>query len=77
MVDYMRSNGFTSALEAFSQEAGVAAEGGTKDLLEKKWTSVVRLQKKARHATAQFRRASPKQWTAEEPPLFVAAGCRS
>jgi len=48
IADYMRSNNFDSALAEFSKNAGLEddASGKGTDLLEKKWTSVVRLQKK-------------------------------
>lgn len=45
MLEYMRTAGFTSAAAEFEREASVAkaAKEGT---LEKKWSSVVRQQKK-------------------------------
>jgi platelet-activating factor acetylhydrolase IB subunit alpha len=45
MLEYMQAEGFTSAAAEFEREASVAkvAKEGT---LERKWTSVVRLQSK-------------------------------
>ena len=47
IADYLRSNGYEATLQSFASEAGVASDGAITNLLEKKWTSVVRLQKKA------------------------------
>lgn len=48
IADYLSSNGYTDALEAFKKEADMPGEVERKygGLLEKKWTSVIRLQKK-------------------------------
>lgn len=48
IADYLGSNGYTDALEAFKKEADMTGEMDRKfgGLLEKKWTSVIRLQKK-------------------------------
>lgn len=50
MLDYLHENGYKAAFEAFSGEAKLdyVADGKQKysGLLEKKWTSVIRLQKK-------------------------------
>ncbi|KAI9323031.1 WD40-repeat-containing domain protein [Zopfochytrium polystomum] len=52
ILDYLRSAGFTKSFEALSVESGLgealdeAAGKKTAGLLEKKWTSVIRLQKK-------------------------------
>jgi len=48
VLDYLRSRGFESASTAFQTEAEVPVEsvGGVSGLLEKKWTAVIRLQKK-------------------------------
>lgn len=50
IADYLGSNGYTDALEAFKKEADMSGEMDRKfgGLLEKKWTSVIRLQKKVR-----------------------------
>ena len=48
IADYMLSNGYNEALEAFKKETDMPGEVDKKysGLLEKKWTSVIRLQKK-------------------------------
>ena len=48
IAEYMTSNGYNDALEAFKREADMPGEVDKKysGLLEKKWTSVIRLQKK-------------------------------
>ena len=48
IADYMMSNGYTEALESFKKETDMPGEIDKKysGLLEKKWTSVIRLQKK-------------------------------
>ena len=48
IADYMLSNGYNEALEAFKKETDMPGEIDKKyaGLLEKKWTSVIRLQKK-------------------------------
>ena len=48
IADYLCSNGYMDALEAFKSEADMPGEIERKyaGLLEKKWTSVIRLQKK-------------------------------
>ena len=50
IADYMLSNGYNEALEAFKKETDMPGEIDKKyaGLLEKKWTSVIRLQKKVR-----------------------------
>lgn len=48
IADYMLSNGYNEALDAFKRETDMPGEVDKKytGLLEKKWTSVIRLQKK-------------------------------
>lgn len=49
IADYLLSSGHVDSLEAFKREADVGADATDKKyagLLEKKWTSVVRLQKR-------------------------------
>ena len=49
IADYLMSNGYNEALDAFKREADMPGEVVDKrhaGLLEKKWTSVIRLQKK-------------------------------
>lgn len=50
IADYLCSNGYMDALEAFKAEADMPGEIERKyaGLLEKKWCSVIRLQKKVR-----------------------------
>ena len=50
IADYMLSNGYNEALEAFKKETDMPGEIDKKyaGLLEKKWTSVIRLQKKVK-----------------------------
>lgn len=50
IADYLSSNGYMDALEAFKREADLPGEVDRKyvGLLEKKWTSVIRLQKKVK-----------------------------
>ena len=52
IAEYMTSNGYNDALEAFKREADMPGDIDKKyaGLLEKKWTSVIRLQKKVRRA---------------------------
>ena len=52
IADYLMSNGYNEALDAFKREADMPGEVVDKrhaGLLEKKWTSVIRLQKKVIH----------------------------
>ncbi|KAA3682358.1 uncharacterized protein DEA37_0006606 [Paragonimus westermani] len=48
ILDYLSSNGYHQAQTAFKEEAKIEGENDRKfsGLLEKKWTSVIRLQKK-------------------------------
>lgn len=50
VADYLRSNGYMTALEGLKKDADMPGEVEKKygGLLEKKWTSVIRLQKKVR-----------------------------
>lgn len=50
IADYLCSNGYMDALEAFKAEADMPGEIERKyaGLLEKKWCSVIRLQKKVK-----------------------------
>ena len=56
IADYMLSNGYNEALEAFKKETDMPGEIDKKyaGLLEKKWTSVIRLQKKVRLKEVDF-----------------------
>ena len=55
IADYMLSNGYSEALESFKKETDMPGEIDKKysGLLEKKWTSVIRLQKKVRNCICQ------------------------
>ena len=48
IADYLLSNGYNEALDSFKKETDMPGEVDKKyaGLLEKKWTSVIRLQKK-------------------------------
>ena len=48
IAEYLMSNGYNDALEAFKRESDMPGDIDKKyaGLLEKKWTSVIRLQKK-------------------------------
>ena len=50
IADYLLSNGYNEALDAFKKETDMPGEVDKKyaGLLEKKWTSVIRLQKKVK-----------------------------
>lgn len=46
MLDYLMSHGYTESYEAFRKEANVLEDVKQKGLLEKKWTSIVRMHRK-------------------------------
>jgi len=46
VLDYLQSSGYKGSFEEFKRETNVDIDPKKKDLLEKKWTSVIRLQKK-------------------------------
>jgi len=46
ILSYLQSQGFSGSAELLEQEAGITGELGAPDILEKKWSSVVRLQQK-------------------------------
>lgn len=48
MLDYLQASGYTSAYEALKRESGVEDDPKQKGVLEKKWASIVRLQRKVR-----------------------------
>ena len=64
IADYMQSNGYNEALEAFKKETDMPGEIDRKyaGLLEKKWTSVIRLQKKVRNTIIIDERQRHKMW---------------
>ena len=65
IADYMLSNGYNEALEAFKKETDMPGEIDKKyaGLLEKKWTSVIRLQKKVR--------LKEVDWISERSPTML------
>eukprot|EP01133_Synstelium_polycarpum_P000194 gene194-233_t len=46
ILDYLESSNYTTTLEEFQKEVNIELDPKKKGLLEKKWTSVIRLQKK-------------------------------
>ncbi|XP_067629093.1 lissencephaly-1 homolog isoform X3 [Eurosta solidaginis] len=93
IADYLGSNGYAESLDAFRKEADVAAENDKKvsGLLEKKWTSVIRLQKKVMELEAKLSEAekeviegaptkakrSPGEWIPRPPEKFSLTGHRA
>ena len=57
IAEYLRSNGFEAASRAVAEETGAELAStepdGAGDVLEKKWTAVVRLQKRSMELEAQ------------------------
>ncbi|KAG6814551.1 protein with putative role during mitosis [Tricholoma furcatifolium] len=94
ILDYLYANNFTSAFDALKADAGTQYTPDPKakyaGLLEKKWTSVIRLQKKImdlenRNAALQEelslspakRAASQSDWVPRAPAAHVLTGHRS
>lgn len=93
IADYLGSNGYNDALDAFRKEADMSSEGALKygGLLEKKWTSVIRLQKKVMELEAKLSEAekevidgappkskrSPGEWIPRPPEKFSLSGHRA
>jgi hypothetical protein len=48
ILDYLHSSGYSETCEAFKKEGSAELDAKKAGLLEKKWTSVIRLQKKVR-----------------------------
>jgi platelet-activating factor acetylhydrolase IB subunit alpha len=46
LLDYLQASGYSAAFEALKREAGVEEDAKQKGVLEKKWASIVRLQRK-------------------------------
>ena len=63
IADYMMSNGYNEALDAFKRETDMPGEVDKKyaGLLEKKWTSVIRLQKKVQYFLSILRNSNISQ----------------
>ncbi|XP_068633013.1 lissencephaly-1 homolog [Battus philenor] len=93
IADYLGSNGYTDALEAFKKEADMTGEMDCKfgGLLEKKWTSVIRLQKKVMELESKLSEAqkefmegaptrgkrTPAEWIPRPPEKFCLTGHRA
>ncbi|KAA0203948.1 hypothetical protein HAZT_HAZT010188 [Hyalella azteca] len=93
VADYLCSNGYMDALEAFKAEADMPGEIERKysGLLEKKWTSVIRLQKKVMELEGKLHEAerefiagaptrdkrSPAEWIPRPPEKYCLTGHRA
>lgn len=93
IADYMSSNGYEEALESFKREADMPGEIDKKyqGLLEKKWTSVIRLQKKVNELEGKLSEAekefisgaptrekrSPGEWIPRPPEKYELSGHRA
>ncbi|XP_039752945.1 lissencephaly-1 homolog [Pararge aegeria] len=93
IADYLGSNGYNDALEAFKKEAEMTGEMDRKygGLLEKKWTSVIRLQKKVMELETKLSEAqkefiegaptrakrTPTEWIPRPPEKFCLTGHRA
>lgn len=93
IADYMLSNGYNEALDAFKKETDMPGEIDKKyaGLLEKKWTSVIRLQKKVNELESKLSEAekefisgaptrekrSPGEWIPRPPEKFDLSGHRA
>lgn len=95
IADYLGANNYVDALEAFRKEADLDATESIEikysGLLEKKWTSVIRLQKKVMELEAQLSevqkeasegssikvKRSPGEWIPRPPEKFTLNGHRA
>lgn len=95
IADYLGSNNYTDALESFRKEADLDATESLEikysGLLEKKWTSVIRLQKKVMELEAKLSevqkeaseggsikiKRSPGEWIPRPPEKFTLNGHRA
>lgn len=93
IADYLGSNGYMEALEAFKSETDMPGEIEKKysGLLEKKWTSVIRLQKKVMDLEVKLEEAkkeyiagaptrdkrSPTEWIPRPPERYSLSGHRA
>ncbi|VDM95091.1 unnamed protein product [Thelazia callipaeda] len=93
IADYLQSYGYSESLDAFRRETGLIQNDDKKvtGLLEKKWTSVVRLQKKVMDLEAKLQEAEreyihgaptrekrqPGEWIPRPPEKFSLTGHRS
>lgn len=95
IADYLGTNGYGDALEVFRKEADLNTEIERKfgGLLEKKWTSVIRLQKKVMELEAKLSEAekevkevssgptktkrSPGEWIPRPPEKYALSAHRA
>ncbi|XP_013772413.1 lissencephaly-1 homolog [Limulus polyphemus] len=93
IADYLASSGYMEALECLKKEADMPGEIDKKyvGLLEKKWTSVIRLQKKVMDLEAKLAEAekeyiagaptrekrSPSEWIPRPPERYTLTGHRA
>ena len=54
ILSYLKSAGLAESAETFEREANITGEPGQSDILEKKWSSVVRLQQKVMGLQAEL-----------------------
>uniref|UniRef100_A0A914V7X3 LisH domain-containing protein n=1 Tax=Plectus sambesii TaxID=2011161 RepID=A0A914V7X3_9BILA len=95
VADYLQSHGYVESLDAFRREATLTADSDADKkfagLLEKKWTSVLRLQKKVIELETKLAEAekefihgaptrdkrSPAEWIPRPPEKFSLTGHRA
>ncbi|KAA0702027.1 Lissencephaly-1 -like protein A [Triplophysa tibetana] len=95
IADYLRSNGFEEAYSVFKKESELdmneELDKKYAGLLEKKWTSVIRLQKKVMELESKLNEAKeeitlggpiaqkrdPKEWIPRPPERYALSGHRS
>ncbi|VDD94700.1 unnamed protein product [Enterobius vermicularis] len=78
VADYLQSHGYTESVEIFKREANLDDfdERKSSGLLEKKWTSVLRLQKKVLELETKEKR-QPGEWIPRPPEKYCLTGHRS
>ncbi|KAF0313584.1 Lissencephaly-1 [Amphibalanus amphitrite] len=93
IADYLSSNGYTDSLEAFKRETDMPGEVEKKynGILEKKWTAVLRLQKRNMELEAKLadcereylsgaptrEKRSPAEWIPRPPERYSLTGHRA
>ena len=94
IADYLQQCGFSQTLDRFREEAGVTGEIEKKveGLLEKKWTSVIRLQRKVMELESRLseaekeletggpgkgKKVSIEDWLPRAPEKYTFSGHRS
>nr|XP_026692533.1 lissencephaly-1 homolog [Ciona intestinalis] len=91
--EYLRANGYSKALDAFKEEADLPEQPDKKyeGLMEKKWTSVVRLQRKVMDLEAKLNelqketrdgltphnKKDPSEWIPRPPERCALSGHRN